>query len=510
MAFYNLFFDLYRGLKHAHGIYILGKFDKTKKKQGGNATTTLIPQGIEDREQYWRDLWKDHLEGKKGLGVIPIRRDGTAFFGAVDIDDYSVDLKTIERKIKGQPLVICRTKSGGAHVCIFGKEPLHAKQLKNKLHEIAASLGYPGAEIFPKQTALANDKDVGNWINMPYFNGDRAVNVGIKNGKALSMKKFLEVAEKAQITNEQLADIKLPRPKDELEDGPPCLNYLCAHGFPAGLMNNSLFSMGVYARKRYGDDWEKHVEEYNQKYMGPGSSKEVQNIIKQLSKQKYFYKCKDQPLMMYCQQSICKRRKYGIGGSGGEEVDEIPYVIGTLHKIDTKPPMWFMDVDGHRVELTTEDLLSQQKFRRICVEQFNKLPPKVKPMLFEQLIQEKLEEVEVVVAPRDAGAEGQFLMWLESYCRTASAENREGLLRGKHFTERGRVYFRSVDLFNYLKRNRFMSFTEQRMWTILKRNGAEHGQWNMDGKCVTWWSYELPEQHENPLPVTMPEDKEPF
>ena len=70
----------------------------------------------------------------------------------------------LEKKL---PLVVCKSKSGGAHVFLFVKESCTAKEMQMKLTEIAAWLGYGDSEIFPKQIEL-NQRGTGNFLNLPY------------------------------------------------------------------------------------------------------------------------------------------------------------------------------------------------------------------------------------------------------------------------------------------------------------------------------------------------------
>ena len=119
--------------------------------------------------------WKAHLEGKKGLGIIPIDEENSVRWGAIDIDIYSLDLEKLVQKIEEfkLPLVVCRSKSGGAHVFCFLKEKIPAGDMQDKLREISAGLGYGGVEIFPKQREVLVERgDIGSWLNMPYFEGD--------------------------------------------------------------------------------------------------------------------------------------------------------------------------------------------------------------------------------------------------------------------------------------------------------------------------------------------------
>ena len=72
------------------------------------------------------------------------------------------------------PLVICRSKSGGAHCFVFFTEPVPAARVVSKLAAWAAALGYVKAlRSSLSRTARYNDDDVGNWLNMPYFHAQR-------------------------------------------------------------------------------------------------------------------------------------------------------------------------------------------------------------------------------------------------------------------------------------------------------------------------------------------------
>ena len=116
------------------------------------------------------------MDGKEpSLGIIPIRSDQTCVWGAFDIDEYNLDHKNLVGKIKKMnlPLIVFRSKSGGAHVYMFVKEPLSAADMQKHIKLFAAYLGFANCEVFPKQTKLLVDRgDVGNFLNLPYFGGD--------------------------------------------------------------------------------------------------------------------------------------------------------------------------------------------------------------------------------------------------------------------------------------------------------------------------------------------------
>ena len=86
--------------------------------------------------------WQQHLDGEVSLGVIPLKDDETCQWGCIDVDEYPVDMKSLQKLIKQMqlPLVPCITKSGGVHLFLFTEEPIEAIKLRDKLEEIAAAM----------------------------------------------------------------------------------------------------------------------------------------------------------------------------------------------------------------------------------------------------------------------------------------------------------------------------------------------------------------------------------
>lgn len=490
------FFNRFTGLLRAYGTYSISGKVSGKGKITGPAKTfagDVIPA-----------LWKMHLMGEQGLGLVPINDKAECRFGAIDIDVYEgLDLKKLEKQIAllNLPLIVCRTKSGGAHLYLFTSEPTPAKLLRGKLIEWAVSLGYPKVEIFPKQVQLANDEDFGSWINMPYFDGANTLRYAIKNGKPLTPVEFLDLADSTAITIKQLEEVKV-LVDDLLTEAPPCLQSLSISGFQEATRNNSLFSLAVYAKKRFGDTWVSQVELMNRRFMQPPlESKEVTTIIKSIKKKNYFYKCNDQPICSVCNKQICMTRKFGIRGESND-----PGVIFTsLTKIDINPPSWILGVNDVRIQVkNTEDLMNQSRLATYIFNQVHTHMHTIKKYAWEELMQGLLEKLEVISAPEDAGAEGQFLFLVEQFCsERAAARIRDEIILGKPWIENGRVYFRSVDLLKYLDQNRFREVsTSREAWAIIRQHGAGNHQFNVKGKCVKVWF--LPTstfcmKHEEPL-----------
>ncbi len=475
---------LFQGLDRAYGTYEINK----KKKVGGGTKNVGTAKTIKDKVS--DTLWEDHLKGETGLGIVPIMDDSNCRFGAIDIDVYEgLDIQKIFDEIseQGMPLVPFRTKSGGLHLFCFTKEDVTATLMQSKLSLFASVLGFGGAEIFPKQTEILADRgDIGQWINMPYFdyeNSDR--HAWTLGGKKLSIEEFFKMAESVWFRAADLEAFSVHLVSD-IADGPPCLQQIVTTGFQSGTRNDGFFNIAIYLKKAYPDDWEAHVDDYNNKYLDPPiQSGEIQQIIKSVRNKDYGYTCNKSPLKDHCNSTKCRGRKFGIGDRA-----EAP-VLTALTKYDTDPPLWFVNLEGSgRLELTTEDLQSQLRFQRKCMEQGNIMPPIVKAPMWQSIINKLMEKLSIIEAPQDASPKGLLFEYLERFCTgKAQAKNREEVLMGKAWTDSGKHWFRMMDFIDYLERNRFKDFKVQKISSILKQEmKGEHHFVNLKGKGANLWS----------------------
>ena len=493
--------ELFSGMEEAHGEYIIDEDQSSdKKKKEGRAQTM--------RQPVTEALWAAHLSGEKTLGIIPIRSDSTCYWGAIDIDDYSLDLKTFAIRVykKELPLIPFRSKSGGCHLVVFFKEPVPAATVQSKLGEIAAMLGFGRSEIFPKQTRVMIEKgDLGNWLNMPYFGEDKGTRYALdEKGESLTIAELLKKAKKARLTEKQFIKIKAVESEGYLPDGPPCLQALVEQGFPQGTRNNGLFALGVYCRMAYPDSWERELEELNAKCMDPPlESKEVQVIIKQVAKKDYNYKCNDQPIASFCNASVCRTRAYGIGGGA------MPTMQG-LRKLPTDQPVWFLEVNSVTLELTTEQLQIQPKFQKACMDFINYMPPKVSERAWQTLIQGLLDNCLVLEKPPEAGISDQFVDLLATFCADGRlrANSKEELLLGRPWAgadpnndDLVKVFFRLRDLEEYLVRNGFKYYNRSQIISRLTNgqiNAVSHF-FKIKGKGVNVWYMAEPEVINGPF-----------
>ncbi len=189
----------------------------------------------------------------------------------------------------------------------------------------------------------------------------------------------------------------------------------------------------------------------------------------------------------------------------------MPELTG-LTKYDSTPPVWFVDIgEGGRLELSTEELQSQLKFQRRCMEVLNIMPLPMKAPAWQNMVQELMGKVFVIEAPTDASPKGLLLEYLERFCTgRAQARARDEILLGKPWTEKGKHYFRLLDFMAYLERNRFKEFKTNKICSAFKDIGGDHDLINVKGKsCNVWHVPEFAKQTEG-FSIPDIEDKEVF
>ena len=500
---------IFSGLDVAYGTYRI-EGSKESGKQAGKAVVVRKPPTD--------DLWIKHLEGvEPSLGIIPIRADNSCIWGCIDIDQYPLDHLGLIQKIRKQdlPLVVCRSKSGGAHVFLFVKEPIPAASMQRYLKACAAVLGEAGREIFPKQAEILVERgDTGNFLNLPYFGGDQTMRYAIRDdGSAATLEEFYALYDQWV----QPPDIQPPeepkKPDHPIKDGPPCLQAICAQGVPEGTRNNALFNIAVYLKKAHDTHWEDKLVEHNMKYVAPPlPNNELQIIIKQLGKKEYKYKCKDAPINSFCNPGLCRTRKYGIGADGPDAP-----AMSSLSKYNSEPPLWFLDINDKRIELDTESLFNQPAFQKACVEKLNVLPPTLRRQDWEQvlnqLLREMVETEQIVEAPEDVGLTGRFNDLLEEFAaHLQQAMDRDEILMGRPWVneEEAKVYFRMKDLESHLVRNNFKGLATAKIAQRLRDLGGEPISLFLKGRAVRCWKMPAFAKQDSPFATPEQQKGSPF
>lgn len=504
--------ELFAGLERAHGTYQVDHSeDSTRGKVSGKALTLSEPVTL--------DLWQKHIDGTRSLGIVPIRDDGTCSWACIDIDEYGGDVPRTATDFINEhnlPLVVCRSKSGGAHVFVFFKEPIPCNFVRAKLDKIGAAMGYPGVEVFPKQSRLdAGKNEIGNWLNMPYFDASSqdCDRYGYnEKHEELAIGEFIAFAKSRALTKDEFTKLKAPELEHPFEDGPPCLQALSRSGVAEGGRNNAMFQFAVYAKKKYGEDYEQHIEEYNAKYFDPSiSPREMRDTIyKSFDRRDYGgYKCEEQPMASVCNRQECLRRRYGIGGDQRErEAAELTRSLGNLRcfrHVDKKEnPLkdgegqyYLLNFQDETIELTTEELLDPRRFAKKVYTATFVVMPRLPQHQWDHIVRDLSEEIQVVHLPYETSPTAIIISALHKFIafHEGAADNRD-VAAGKVLQRDGYYYMVPETFLEEMEAARGQSYKRTEVWNKLKREGVERHRTSHttpEGERVSFWCWKIPE-----------------
>jgi len=486
------FIEIFSGLNIAYGKFIPEDKNDAGKLQGKNQIIRQ-PEGLPE------SLWEDHLSGKASLGIIPIDKNNECRWGCIDIDVYNgfshLELITKIRK-HGLPLIVCKSKSGGAHVFIFFTVPVKAGLVQSKLKEYSSFLGCAGSEIFPKQVKLLLDKgQTGNYLNLPYFNAEDSQRHALDDdGNPCSIEQFYTLYDIYAQENVNKEYIKL---EDFFVDGPPCLNTMYSNGIPEGGRNETMTNIAVYYQKSGEKKIKLKLLTVNEDICDPPlDEKEIDIIVNSITKKEYDYGCNKEPLTSNCNKKQCYKRKYGKG-----KID-LDFEPTGLDRYGSDPPLWFMSLEGGgSLELTTDDLLIQSRFQKACTEQLKMVPSALPAPRWVEKIRE------LVVHSNDVSEIGitkkeEFLDYLKEWCTSkGAAETKEELKLGKPWLNREanqnrKHHFLLLDLEEHLKKKKFIAFNRPKIARTLRDIGGNITSVNMDaagGKKIKMKVWSVPE-----------------
>ena len=454
------FIEIFSGLNIAYGRFIPEDKNAAGKLQGKN-------QIIREPNGLPKKLWEDHLNGVTSLGIIPINENNQCRWGCIDIDKYNgFDHLELIKKIReqGLPLVVFRSKSGGAHVFMFFTVPVKASLVQSRLKEFASFLGCAGSEIFPKQVKLLLDKgQTGNYLNLPYFEGNRSERHALDDeGNPCTLDQFLKLHQKYAQNN---ADIEYLKFDDKFKDGPPCLNTLFNNGVPEGGRDETMTNVAVFLKKSGKTDFLFELGAINNEMCDPPlSQSDIEKIEKSVKKKEYDDSCNKEPLCSNCNRGECFKRKFGKGET---ELDVVPT---GLEKYGSEPPLWFLSLDGvtKPLELETEDLQNQIRFQRRCMEQINTMPKIIPVPRWVEKIGAILGNTTETPIKGVSNTE-QFIEYLKEWCTNkGAAETKDELALGKPWLNREanqdrKHHFLLKDLENFLQKKKFTVFQRNKM-----------------------------------------------
>jgi len=415
--------------------------------------------------------YEDHLKGIKSIGIQPCTDEGTARFGAIDVDKYPIDkefyLKIIQEK--ELPLIPVLSKSGGLHLYVFTTEFVKAIEIRQFLEQMLYVFKLSiQTEIFPKQTNLKGsdekgNKTNGNFINLPYNgNARRALS---PDGTEMSLDTFLKCIELNAVTKTQLNGIQeklisqeLKGSGEEFQDGPPCLGILTKE-----MMNDNrdrfLYNYMVFAKKKYPDNWKDKIVEAARNYFkfdSKWTDDHVKFKIKGWDKETKGYQCNGELLQPHCIKSVCVKRKHGVL-SDGKAVWPRLYA---LQKINYKPtPEWKFTVekeDGENVQVHAKDIYkleSQKALRALLMEQAFTVPPNIKGNEFITIMSTLFdkEKVETIEPAEGTSPTDILLKYLEKYIYGPKATTHKSFESGKPLVDGKYAWFVYDEFYSDLK-----------------------------------------------------------
>jgi hypothetical protein len=478
---------LFSGHEGVHGTHKAPTQKGVKWEIKGSAKTLNEPPTIE--------MWRQHVEGTRPLGIVPIREDSTCLWGSIDYDEYTPHADAVVDKVAKLklPLLPTRSKSGGLHLFLFIDGPVAAAILIMVLRDLSAKLGVSGSEIFPKQTQImAKRGDFGNWMCMPYlgttFDGVLYEQVGIKpGGFEMVVEEYIARAEEIRLTaaavtamaqvaqggpaarkvNGEASGGKIDRSRPVVagsgpfSDGPPCLQHLAALGVEPGQQNNALLNFGIYCKKAYPDDWKAQLENINHTYLKPpGSAEGLVSVERSLDKKDYNYTCRTEPCVSHCNSAICRTRPHGVG-----KTDDFPQIT-SINKLDLEDPIWFVEVDDVRIEMSSETLLNYSRFQLAAMSRLNKVYAPMSQANWCIVLGVLMENAESEKPTPDMTAAGQFMELLEDFLTNRQAGRHiEDILTGRPWedVENSRFLFQLRDLQTFVRREDVLGKDGRRM-----------------------------------------------
>lgn len=461
--------------------------------------------------------FKLHLQGKLGVGQVPILDDNTTTWAAIDLDnhgeDHDIDLPATVAacKEKGLPLVCCRSKSGGIHLYAFFKAPVSAAAAQSTIRRWAGVIhGHYKFELFPKQTTLkmgGGKLQAGNWINLPYFDAARTIRYAYHEGKQLSLPEFIDLAESARFSlDDAKKTIALEHP-----DAPPCIQRMFAEGVPQGYRNEAIFNITIYRRKQDPDSAvDAALLDNDTAFAKPLARAEARRTIDSAVRPHYNYRCSEEPLRGYCDRPVCLGRKFGVSDgdtSHGLNGSEFPK-LEDLAKFTTDPVRWEVTINGKRITaIPTEILARWDKFALVMMDHLMIVPPTIKDGEWKRMLGELMQTCRVLEVPDEASPAGlirsklaEFLNKVEWQHVDDTEKSRAPLMRGLPIgtllgSERW-ACFRGPDFVDYLRRTKSEELKGTALWFAIRMLGVEPQFVKVKGTAVRVWGIQVTDENE--------------
>ena len=416
------FKKIFEGSDIGYGTFEMGTPNGTEIKRDGSALTYKGKPPS-------HTLWQEHLSGKGiGLGIIPINSESKCKWGCLDIDAYKKDNKELVKKIEDLklPLIVCRSKSGGAHAFLFSKTFISASLMKIKISSYAAALriGNDLDRTYPVQEKIIKGKGhVGSFLNLPYYNAEEGSRYAYKpDGSAASLQEFFDLYDEKSLTESDFEIKKPVKDNNPYREAPPCLVAL-QKGVGEGGRDDALMNYAMFYKKAYPEfgidkktgqkhTWQQLTREANRRYMKPSmDEKQVEKVINQVENNDYNYFCHCPTLKEVCQSELCKTKTYGIGDP------LLKNIIGDIVEYGHDRYLVDINVDPKQeVFVEGKTLMYENLFREYCMQQVQVMLPKFKKGEFERMMLKKFNErAKSADYVSEASEDFRFIKYLGQY-----------------------------------------------------------------------------------------------
>jgi len=324
-----------------------------------------IGQTLTVHEPVTLQIWKDHLEGNKRIGIKPEKGE-LCKWGCIDIDpqsykDYS-QKKVIDIIRDNQlPLIPVRSKSGGLHLFLFLDGWYEVKEVLKKLNEWNKNF-FQALEVFPMNKCM----------NMPYFNMNATTEFAYNESNTpVMIGSFLEMIDKKTLSLKELQEIKVKEfePEEDWKHYPPCVQKMIMDKWAGNHRNDLLYNVGVLEMKKSDgkisiEDMRTILQKRNLEiFTTPMDPKEVESsVARSVIKKDYNYKCPPKlgAITPICNKDLCKFRKLGIGS-------QVPDLIDDFEKIEftrsTKSIEYSFTFQDEKISIGPDDMKNEISFR---------------------------------------------------------------------------------------------------------------------------------------------------
>jgi hypothetical protein len=486
------YIQIFNGYRGAYGVANI----KNAYRDPDSGKLKLKPGDYRwNYEELTDQVYIDHLNGIKSIGMQPCNEDGETKYGIIDIDPSNYDnfdKKFVIDKIQEYklPLIPILSKSGSLHLYIFMKKFVDAATLKSFLSNLLPLFNLKAdTEIFPKQTQLTRDLErgglrPGQFINLPYFNKTdrRALNI---DGTEFTFDQFIPLVESNLVHPDELNKITegidqaiYDGADDEFKDGPPCLATL------SKIMKNPAFdgkdrfmyNYHVFVKMKYEDTWKQKVKNapvkyFEQQHANAWDDRILNAKIRSWNKSEKGFTCTESPINDHCKKGICLKKKFGVlAGSKGTYP-----ILTNLKKIDLDPePEYEFDVikpDGvstATVHCRSVEHVNDQRKRRNSISKAAGFAPPIIKGDKDQIVLDALWKTEKIVNPPIGTSSKEKLHdVLHAKINGPKAMNDAGFKTGTVLIEEGCAFFKFDKFYDKLKSKNW-KYSEDKTGTMME------------------------------------------